>query len=342
MAQSIVFHNAADQACVAALSGALQQNALRIAGPVPGAVQFGARVIVVWSQHAAADYQGAHPAVPENAVVIQLDQTPLPTALAGVRRRMAVTGNAAQDADRLSQLLTGAAFAPAPSAAAVERRGSPKSRPVAAVRRRQAQSASMVTAAGAMGTLAAFALGAVVPADQLVTPSFAETNPMASPADRFERHEHLAETRQLAAEAQFQGVTSANGVAVTFSAEELTALNTELSRTEQVMAGARGWSDQAMARLQSLSASEAAPMPAMAGVPQPNTARMAAAAPPPLAQAPAVTPMPASASQPSVLRDRFAQVEPVAYAVDRLGEVLVAPAAELQPLSSLPSLVTEG
>jgi hypothetical protein len=339
MAQSIFFHNAADKERVQALANGLQQPALHVASPVPGAVVFGPRVVVIWSQHAAADYQPAGPKVPANAIVVQLDETPLPASLSGLNARMVASGDSAGDADRLARLITPVLGDRAAPAAPVARRAQPVARPVGAMRRRHAQSASVVTAAGAMGTLAAFALGAVVPAEHLVTPSFAAPNPVATPVDSQERHEHLAQTRQLEVQAQFQGVTSASGGAITFSAEEIAALNDRLGQAEQALSGASGWSDQAIARLQSLSSTVPEAMPAMAAVPQTQPPQQFAAAPAAQPAAPVVS---AVAVSPVVLRERFAQVEPVSYAVDRIGEVLGAPQAQVQPLAALPPRATDG
>ncbi len=357
MANSIFFHNAADQNSVGALTVALGGAPLLVASSLPKAVQFGARVVVVWSRHAAADYQDDGLSVPSNAVVVQLDDTPLPAGLAALRNRLLTTGDWTDDALRLHRIMSGsgagvraapsvASVRVAPSAAASKRpdpfaaprpvtaREAPVARQVGAVRRRQAQSASVVTAAGAMGTLAAIALGAVVPTEQFITPSFASPNPLASSANDFVRHEHLAEARQLAADARFQGVLSADGAPVAFSAEEIGVLNQQLLQSEQTISSARGWSDQAMARLQSLLASEPAPMPSMAEAPQGRS--------PQLASMDVGQPLARPASAQVVLRDRFVQIEPIAYAVDRLNDTIMVQPAEAQPLASVPMAQIEG
>jgi hypothetical protein len=342
MAQSIFFHNASDQASVQALTRLIGQSTLPVAAPLPGAVNFGVRVVVAWSQHAAAEYAADGPTAPKDAIIVQLDDTPLPASLAGLKNRIRASGDWASDADQLARTLSGALALreerPAPVMTVSTRRSAAERPPVGAARRRQTQSASMVTAAGAMGTLAAFALGAVVPAEQLVTPSFASPNPVSASADALQRHEHLAQARQMAVQAQFQGAVSPAGVSVAFSAEEIAALNDRLVHSEEALAGARGWSDSAMARLNALSGSEPEPMPSMAAVPQGRAAnQMAQAAPAPRESAPA----PASPPQ-VVLRDRFAQVEPVAFAVDRLGEILTPATQEAAPLIGLGPAAIDG
>lgn len=343
MAHALVFHSAADSESVKALLvGVSDMQVLPITGPVPARVQFGAPVVMVWSSHAAAQYDnGTVPALPRNSVVLCLDDTPLPSLEASPPMAMRAQGDGA-DADRLAAALlaTSATPAPPPRRAAVAtprpsldrpRRPSTLSRPAdtvavtaasparaKAAARRQAQSASVVLSASAFGALTAVALGSVFPADTIVTPSFASTpeNELTSQAMAEQAEAHA---RRVAATAGFEGVIAQNVSSVTFSADEMQALTQKLEQSDQELNAALAWSDGFIDRLQGLSARAAEAMPAMGAVPRaPSTSASApAAAPPALAQE-------APEAAPIGLRDRFTQVEPMAHAVDRISDIASA------------------
>jgi hypothetical protein len=337
MAQALVFYSAADSASVEGVVQKLgSHTGLGIRGPVPAAVTFGARVVVVWSAHAAAEYApGASPKLPRNALVLQLDDTPLPAFLAQQLGKVRATGNATQDGETLTRLLNGETIVRRVPAANVARAIRPISGPgIRAVgpaprtraaasraavvgRPRRTHAASMVTAAGAMGTLAAIALGVVVPADQIITPSFAANTPPVPAVDPYVREGRLAQAQAMAGVAQFADVMTQAGLSVTFSAEEMARLTETLSNTQAEFDATRAWSDSAIARLQSLSTAEPSVMPSMNPVPSASLPSIGATAS--VSAAPIES---ANADGPAVLRERFQQVEPVVYAVDRMEDVM--------------------
>lgn len=336
MAHALVFHSAADSESVKAmLVGLNGLQVLPIRGPVPARVQFGGRVVMVWSSHAAAEYAaGAAPPLPRNSVVVCLDDTPLPAIMTTQPLALRAQGDGA-DSGRLMAALSAAPAARRPVGTAARpaldraRRPSPLPRPApeaaaAPVRakgaaRRQTQSASVVLSASAFGTLTAVALGSVFPADTIVTPSFAAT-PNTESTTASVAHQIAAQARPIAAVAGFDGVMAPSGVSVTFSADEMQALTDKLAQSDQELSAARAWSDGLINRLQGLSARAPDAMPAMGAVPRgPSTSANAQ----PAGEAASLA-QGEPAGDALVLRDRFTQVEPMNYAVDRIADIAAA------------------
>ena len=339
MAQALIFHSAEDgESLRALLSGLDGLSVLSIPGPVPAGVQFGSRVIVAWSRHAAAAFnaEAGAPNLPRNSVVVRLDDTPLPLIYGSGVRAVAAMGDGA-DALRLKTALTSGPSALAGVASGRARVGparrlaAPLDRAPAqpprrekltrfkVASRRRAQTAFMVLSASTFGTLSAWGLGSAVPADALVTPSFA-SGLLAAPADAMVRHEHLAETRQIAGAATFQGMAAPSEGAITFSADEMQSLTQSLDHAETAMVGIRVWSDGVINRLQGLASRAPEAMPIMAPAPLVRASPEAATA---SASGPALS-QGAFSPELVVLRDRFAQVEPMVHAVDRVGELASA------------------
>jgi len=343
MAQALIFHSADDGESVRALLSRLDGlSVLSIPGPVPAGVQFGSRVVVAWSRHAAAAFnaEAGAPNLPRNSVVVRLDDTPLPSIYGSGMRAVVAMGDGA-DAVRLKTALTSGPLARAVVTSGRLRRGparrlatpSDRARTKAprpekltrfkAATQRRAQTAFMVLSASTFGALSAWGLGSAVPADAFVTPSFA-SGLLTAPADAMVRHEHLAETRQIAGAAAFQGMATPSEGAITFSADEMQTLTQSLDQAETAMVGIRVWSDGVINRLQGLASRAPEAMPIMAPGPLVRASPMAATA--------AVSGPTPSQGAPSpdllVLRDRFAQVEPMVHAVDRVSALAsAAPAA---------------
>jgi hypothetical protein len=340
MAHALVFHSAADREGLGTVMAGLEGlSVLSIPGPVPAGVHFGSRVVVVWSRHAAAEFEAgsAGASLPRNSVILQLDDTPLPVALASGARAIAIVGDGA-DAARLKAALTNDPLARAVVTSGRPRRGparrlatpSDRARGQAprpekltrfkAATQRRTQTAFMVLSASAFGTLTAWGLGSTVPAEVIVTPSFANVFQAGAFDAGLVRYEHAARTRGLEASAAFQGATSPDAGSIVFSADEVQTLTEKLDQAELAMIGIRFWSDGVINRLQGLAERTPEAMPAMAPGPVSPSApatSTASASDPSLSQA---TP----ALELVALRDRFAQVEPMVHAVDRVSALASA------------------
>jgi hypothetical protein len=305
------------------LLGLNEVPVLAISGPVPAGLQFGSRVIVVWSRHAAVEFADSEtPNLPRNAVVMCLDDTPLPAFLSKGRFPIRAEHDG-DDGFRLKSALSGVSANNRLARAYRAEGDSPRqaNSPVRAkvASSRQVQSASVVVSAGAFGTLTAVALGAVFPGESIVTPSFA-ANPTNESTTMDARQDHLEQSHEMAVNATFEGVMTPGGVSVTFSADEMQAVTQLLAQSDHDLNAARAWSDGLINRLQGLSARAPDAMPAMGAVPRgPSTS--ASAQP---AEDAASLAQGEPAGDALVLRDRFTQVEPMNYAVDRIADIAAA------------------
>lgn len=117
MAHALVFHSAADTESVKALLVGLNGLPMTlISGAVPVGVQFGGRVVMVWSRQAAALYaDGSMPALPRGSLILRLDDHPLPAGVSSEAAVLQVVGDGA-DALRLEAALSKAPLGGASSA----------------------------------------------------------------------------------------------------------------------------------------------------------------------------------------------------------------------------------